>query len=967
MKTSRVKFPRRVRIHGGECGAVARALHHAAQKEALMPYEQVKNSLISDEKAFLSQADSGNVLGSTFIERKQMSTKTTLKRIALVAVSALGFGFVSAMPSSAAVTSFSLRHSSMTVVDTSGDGFATFVVRASNGVSGNTSADSLVSSETINVTTITTPNQVDSSTKASALTFSLVTSDGSTAASDATLPMDSASAVESDDPFTSTATDGYGVYYVKVLLPADAANAGFYTIRFELSDGTNILQRTTATVKMVRSVSDLTDATLSVSTAPTSIEATTALGQTAQTVSSVTVTNGSSGLVVSSGLTTQAPTVALRQPSTADCDTTDTLSDAGGGSAAAYTDVTKWDGNFTIKFNAVSADCVGTTTALRAIFFGSGVSSSDTIAVTAAASKYGYTVVSSTGSAKQTSTDSAYVANYFTPLTTKTADVTLYVVDTNALDGDASTGHTVYYTVGYAGAGCVTADLSPTADTLTKAITDADGAVTVTVTNANPIDECTATVTFSGVTAVTTSGDLSRDIKWDAPRAVTATSSPTGNYQALLKSTNTITFTVTDQYSKPVVGKTAVLTMSGANAPTAGIASKVTDASGQVSHTWTDALAVADGTESLEVTTVGGDTPTAKGTRTITYKSALSSVAKLYATYASLTDMASAVVVPSTNIGGSAGRALSAADQLDLSGGANTISAASNAYVAFKFEARTSADVAVTGVPTTVTVDNGYILDAAGKAVKSRILYANDAFYVVGSKTGVATVTATNGTVTSTAKINWINAVGDARVLTATEKSGTVTATVTDFAGNTVAGIDIDVSLSAGYLGNGATFAKYTTDANGTVSFTVSGAATVTLKLTSAAKSVNAADSGDAFGAVVTPGSPKGVRSVSVTTTGTANAAADAANAATAAAEAAADAAAEAIDAANAATDAANLSAEAADAATVAAEEARDAADAATAAVEELATQVATLMAALKAQITTLANTVAKIAKKVKA
>jgi hypothetical protein len=89
--------------------------------------------------------------------------------------------------------------------------------------------------------------------------------------------------------------------------------------------------------------------------------------------------------------------------------------------------------------------------------------------------------------------------------------------------------------------------------------------------------------------------------------------------------------------------------------------------------------------------------------------------------------------------------------------------------------------------------------------------------------------------------------------------------------------------------------------------------------------------------------------------------------AAQASADAATDAAAEAIDAANAATDASNLAAEAADAATVAAEEARDAADAATAAVEELATQVATLMAALKAQLTTLANTVAKIAKKVKA
>jgi hypothetical protein len=98
------------------------------------------------------------------------------------------------------------------------------------------------------------------------------------------------------------------------------------------------------------------------------------------------------------------------------------------------------------------------------------------------------------------------------------------------------------------------------------------------------------------------------------------------------------------------------------------------------------------------------------------------------------------------------------------------------------------------------------------------------------------------------------------------------------------------------------------------------------------------------------------------------DAVADAAAAASQAAiDAATDAASEAIDAANAATDAANLAAEAADAATVAAEEARDAADAATAAVEELATQVATLMAALKAQITTLANTVAKIAKKVKA
>ena len=96
---SRFKFPRRVRIHGGECGAVARALHHAAQKVALVRNEQ---TLISDEKAFSRQADPKKAFGSTFNERKQMSTKTSIKRIALVAVSALGFGLLSLVPASGA-------------------------------------------------------------------------------------------------------------------------------------------------------------------------------------------------------------------------------------------------------------------------------------------------------------------------------------------------------------------------------------------------------------------------------------------------------------------------------------------------------------------------------------------------------------------------------------------------------------------------------------------------------------------------------------------------------------------------------------------------------------------------------------------------------------------------------------------------------------------------------------------------
>ena len=75
-------FLRRVRIHGGEFDSSARAMNRA---------EQVR----------LLQAEPRIVRGST-TERKQMSTKTTFKRIALVAVAALGLGVLSVAPSNAA-------------------------------------------------------------------------------------------------------------------------------------------------------------------------------------------------------------------------------------------------------------------------------------------------------------------------------------------------------------------------------------------------------------------------------------------------------------------------------------------------------------------------------------------------------------------------------------------------------------------------------------------------------------------------------------------------------------------------------------------------------------------------------------------------------------------------------------------------------------------------------------------------
>jgi hypothetical protein len=91
---SKFSFLRRVRIHDGECGAVARALHHTAKSFSLPA---------AMEKVFLATN-----------ERKVMSKKTFFKRIAISAIAALGLGMLSVVPSQAAVTSHTLTIDSAT-------------------------------------------------------------------------------------------------------------------------------------------------------------------------------------------------------------------------------------------------------------------------------------------------------------------------------------------------------------------------------------------------------------------------------------------------------------------------------------------------------------------------------------------------------------------------------------------------------------------------------------------------------------------------------------------------------------------------------------------------------------------------------------------------------------------------------------------------------------------------------------
>jgi trimeric autotransporter adhesin len=94
-------FLRRVRIHGGEFDSSARAMNR-------------------EEQVRLLQAEPRIVRGST-IERKQMSTKTTFKRIALVAVAALGFGVLSVVPSQADVSGLTVTATNGTASVTKSD------------------------------------------------------------------------------------------------------------------------------------------------------------------------------------------------------------------------------------------------------------------------------------------------------------------------------------------------------------------------------------------------------------------------------------------------------------------------------------------------------------------------------------------------------------------------------------------------------------------------------------------------------------------------------------------------------------------------------------------------------------------------------------------------------------------------------------------------------------------------------
>jgi len=395
---------------------------------------------------------------------------------------------------------------------------------------------------------------------------------------------------------------------------------------------------------------------------------------------------------------------------------------------------------------------------------------------------------------------------------------------------------------------------------------------------------------------------------------------PASTIRSLNGGTNTFTATYKDQYGAPVVGSAVTAYVSAGRNLQSTATALVTDATGTVSFTVTDAASTST-TLTDTVSFTGG---AADKNATINYSTAITASTLTMSPVTTATTPSSSAIYTGT---------------LASSTGAVSVTAT----------VKDADGVAIAGVPVTLTLPAGLSLKSTTPAVAYTSSTGVASWSVYTTAAGTYKVTATGGGLTKDVYLKFTG--GTARVVSVTAGTAAngvvpVTIKVADAYGNGVSSASVIVTgTGAGYFQGIALSSTQTTTADGTVVAAWIGSGTVTATISGG----QSADGAALIGTTAVAGFPAGVGTASLAVDGGASSA-----------DAASDAAAEATDAANAATDAANAAAEAADAATAAAQDAADA-------VAALSTQVTEMVSALKKQITALTNLVIKIQKKVKA
>jgi hypothetical protein len=954
-----------------------------------------------------------------------MSTKTLRKRIALVAVSALGFGLVSSVPAMAAypaTSSLTLGWSSVTVFDadiTDNNGF--FYVDTNNMASSIATATTrarLVATETIAVTVTAAPTGQN----VSDLNISSVTNTGAAINTPFALATN-ATDEDQDILVTGAANDTHGnsnnttssttvtgnetnrYWFAVNTDQATAIGAGEYTLRVRLTNAELEVKDYPVKVKFVASMAD-SGAVLTLANTG-SITTGAPYARTANTSITATVRDANGGRVQNGQIITGtrvgfAPTLNAAIVTTTGATEDLTIADSGvtavdhiacgtGGAAACSTASAGTssenqtlnaavnaaaDGVYGVTKSGNISTAASSTTSVRVRISNSSVSASLAVPVITAttATLTGTQVrLAATGIlAADTEFRDVTIASvsgtmaYTLPVAATAATLTVDA-GTTSTAGQALTATTTW------GGNFATANVTPASANVQTVFTDASGRVVIALTNSAPVAGATASVSIVGF--ANASEKLTISLAWAAATVDALTIlDPAAGIFAKTKSATVFSVEADDQFGNPIAGTQITPSLSSTSAnysATTTYAPVTTGANGVATWTLTDAAATDTLGDTITFTSVvGGKT----AQYSLTYKATLPAVSVLTGFSATGNTAAADVASRGTSIS-SSGLTGSLVIARDISKSLAAFSdGASDDMYAVRIRAVTSTGAAATGAPVTLTSSTGgWMHDASGLPATSRTVAADangDAYFrILATAPGRLTFTATSGTVSYAFPLT----IADQTA--ATGRFVALTGGTTGTANGD--GIPMTATVTDRY-GNGVSGVTFVVTASGVGAFmggqtSQSFTTDATGRYTFLATSYNAAGGAATFSvnaANATDATSSAARVGSTTVDSTLKAGNQSATAAVtfAAGENAAQANAQAAtDAAAEATDAANAATDAANAAAEAADAATAAAQDAADAVAALSTQVSEMVNALKKQITALTNLVIKIQKKVKA
>jgi hypothetical protein len=301
----------------------------------------------------------------------------------------------------------------------------------------------------------------------------------------------------------------------------------------------------------------------------------------------------------------------------------------------------------------------------------------------------------------------------------------------------------------------------------------------------------------------------------------TVTATPAGPIAAVAKGTVPLTATLTDRFGNAIANAAVTVAVAGRN--TVAATSKLTDADGNITFSYTDAGTIS--ANDVVTFSYNNGSTTATDTVTITYGGAAVSTVQVTSSNTTL-GVAKATITPLS---------ISAGDGVEA--GAQSVTAT----------IKDASGNLLIGVPVTWTISGG---TGAAVTTTTATTYSNSLGVATASiyawVAGTYTVTATAGGIAGTGTTTWASqTAGNARVLSATVDGNVVTAKVVDRFGNPVKGVTVYATKSgAGYFGSGLSRTDGVTLADGTVQFGITGgnaAVTVSTLDPAAAAGTNAA------------------------------------------------------------------------------------------------------------------------------